>query len=80
VKTFQNAGDGKNTTAGLQMKGNLRVKRRDPWRRANALPKAAADPVLNGEDADNKNAGVSSPGSQTGGATISPSELKSLTR
>jgi hypothetical protein len=28
------------------MKGNLRVKRRDPWHGANALSKAAADPVL----------------------------------
>jgi hypothetical protein len=34
------------------MKGNLRVKRRDPWHRANALPKAAADPELIGGDAD----------------------------
>ena len=27
------------------------MKRRDPWRRANALPKAAADPKPGGEDA-----------------------------
>jgi hypothetical protein len=39
-------GDVKNDTAGLWWKGNLRVKRRDPWHWANALPKAAADPVL----------------------------------
>jgi hypothetical protein len=52
VKTFQNAGDGKNATAGLWMKGSLRVKRRDPWHRANAPSKAAADPALIGEDAD----------------------------
>jgi hypothetical protein len=32
-------------------KGNLRVKRRDPWLRANAPSKAAADPELSGEDA-----------------------------
>jgi hypothetical protein len=54
VKTFRNASDVKNGTAGLRTKGNLRVKRRDPWHRANALPKAAADLVLSGEDA-NKN-------------------------
>ena len=52
VKTFRNVGDGKNATAGLQTKGNLRVKRRDPWHRANALLKAVADPALNGEDAE----------------------------
>jgi hypothetical protein len=54
VKTFRNVGDIKNHTADLWMKGNLRVKRRDPWHWANALPKAAADPALNGEDADTK--------------------------
>ena len=52
VKTFRNAGDGKNATAGLWMKGNLREKRRDPWHRANAPSKAAADPALAGEDVD----------------------------
>ena len=52
MKTFRNAGDSKNATAGLWMKGNLREKRRDPWHRANALSKAAADPELSGEDAD----------------------------
>jgi hypothetical protein len=36
------------------MKSNLRVKRRDPWHRANALSKAAADPELSGQDADKK--------------------------
>ena len=36
------------------MKGNLREKRRDPWDRANALPKAAADPELSGEDAERR--------------------------
>jgi hypothetical protein len=51
VKTFRNAGDDKNVVAGLWMKGNLRVKRRDPWHRANAPSKAAADPELSGEDA-----------------------------
>ena len=35
-------------------KSSLRVKRRDPWHRANALPKAAAVPELSGEDADKK--------------------------
>ena len=34
------------------MKSNLRVKRRDPWPEANALPKAVADLTLNGKDAD----------------------------
>jgi hypothetical protein len=54
VKTFRNVGDVKNGTADLWTKGNLRVKRRDPWPRANALSKAAADPELAGEDADKK--------------------------
>jgi len=54
VKTFRIVGDITNDTAGLKMKGNLIVKRRDPWHGANALPKAVADPVLIGEDADNK--------------------------
>jgi hypothetical protein len=54
VKTFREVGDVKNDTADLWTKGNLRVKRRDPWPRANALPKAAADPELSGQDADKK--------------------------
>ena len=54
MKTFRNVGDGKNATAGLRRKSNLRVKRRDPWHRANALPEAVADPELSGEDADKK--------------------------
>jgi hypothetical protein len=54
VKTFQKVGDVKNDTADLWTKGNLRVKRRDPWHRANALAKAAADPELIGEDAERK--------------------------
>jgi hypothetical protein len=54
VKTFREVGDVKNDTAGLWTKGNLRVKRRDPWHRANALSRAAADPALSGEDADKK--------------------------
>jgi hypothetical protein len=62
------------------MKSNLRVKRRDPWHRANALRAAVADPALSGEDAKQKVADVSPPGSQADGATISPSELKSLTQ
>jgi hypothetical protein len=52
VKTFRKVGDASNNTADLWMKSNLRVKRRDPWHRANALPKAAADPELNGQDAE----------------------------
>ena len=51
VKTFRNASDVKNNTAGLRTKGNLRVKRRDPWHEANAPSKAVADLVLSGGDA-----------------------------
>ena len=80
VKTFRNAGDGKNATAGLWMKSNLREKRRDPWHRANAPSEAAADPELIGKDAEKAVTDVSLPGSQAGGATTSPSELKSLTQ
>ena len=63
MKNFQNAGDGKNATAGLWMKRNLREKRRDPWHRANAPPKAAADLALSGEDAEKAVTDVSLPGS-----------------
>ena len=59
VKTSRNAGDGQNATAGLQMKGNLRAKRRDPWHQANARPKAVADLALSGEDAAKEVADVS---------------------
>jgi len=52
VKTFRSVSDGKNATADLWPKGNLRVKRRDPWHRANAPSKAAADPELSGQDAE----------------------------
>jgi hypothetical protein len=52
VKTFREVSDVKNGVADLWTKGNLRVKRRDPWHRANALSEAAADPELYGEDAD----------------------------
>jgi hypothetical protein len=52
VKTFRSVGDVKKETADLRVKSNLRVKRRDPWHRANAPSKAVADPELNGEDAD----------------------------
>jgi len=52
VKTFRSVSDGKNATADLWPKGNLRVKRRDPWHRANALPEAVADPALSGQDAE----------------------------
>ena len=54
MKTFREVGDVKNDTADLWTKGNLRVKRRDPWHRANALSKAAADPALSGDDAEKK--------------------------
>ena len=54
VKTFREVGDVKNDSADLWTKGNLRVKRRDRWHRANALPKAVADLALSGEDAEKK--------------------------
>ena len=54
MKTFREVSDIKNDTADLWTKGNLRVKRRDPWQRANARPKAVADPALSGEDAEMK--------------------------
>ena len=54
MKNFRKVGGVTNDTAELTMKGNLREKRRDPWDRANALPKAAADPELSGEDAERR--------------------------
>ena len=52
VKTFRKVGDAKKQHRWLGTKSNLRVKRRDPWLRANALSKTAADLGLNGGDAD----------------------------
>jgi hypothetical protein len=52
VVNSRNAGDVKNDTAGLRAKGNLRVKRSDPWHRANARQSAVAVPALNGRDAE----------------------------
>ena len=80
MKTFRNVGGVKNGTADLWIKSNPRVKRRDPWHRANVPPKAGADLALIGEDVEKAVTDVSLPGSQAGGATTSPSELKSLTR
>jgi hypothetical protein len=79
VKTFRNVGDGKNATADLLGKGNLRVKRRDPWLQVNAPSKAAVALRRVGGDAV-RFTDVSAPGLQAGGATTSPSELKSLTQ
>ena len=47
-ENLPNVGGIKNGAADLWMKSNLRVKRPDPWHRANALPKATADPALSG--------------------------------
>ena len=44
VKNFQAPAMLKTTPLDCEIKGNLRVKRRDPWHRANAPPKAVADP------------------------------------
>jgi len=60
----------KTTPLDCEIKSNLREKRRDPWLRANAPSKAAADPVLMVETRK-KIIGVSQPGSQAGGATTS---------
>ena len=35
-----------------ERKSDLRAKRRDPWRGANARLKAVADPELSGQDAE----------------------------
>ena len=54
VKTFRNVGEGEKTHRWPVSECNLREKRRDPWHRANAPLKAAADPALSGQDADRK--------------------------
>ncbi len=41
----------KKTPLDCETKSNLRVKRRDPWRGENALPKAVAVLELSGQDA-----------------------------
>jgi hypothetical protein len=72
VKTIRAVGDITNDTADLWTKGNLRVKRRDPWHQANAQPKVVADLELSGEDADKIVADVSLPGSRAGGCNHQP--------
>ena len=52
VKNFQAPAMLKTTPLDCEEKCNLRVKRRDPWHRANAPSKAVADPKLSGEDVD----------------------------
>ena len=47
-ENLPNVGGIKNGAADLWMKSSLRAKRPDPWHRANALSKAAADPELSG--------------------------------
>ena len=59
MKTFRSVGDIEKETADLQKKSNLRVKRRDPWHRVNALQKAVAVLAQNGKDAERKIAAVS---------------------
>ena len=44
VKNFQAPAMLKTTPLDCEIKGNLREERRDPWHRANAPPKAVADP------------------------------------
>jgi hypothetical protein len=44
VKNFQVPAMLKTTPLDCEIKGSLRVKRRDPWFRANASPQAMADP------------------------------------
>jgi hypothetical protein len=51
VKTFRKPAMFKKTPLDCETKSNLRVKRRDPWRGENALPKAVAAPELSGQDA-----------------------------
>ena len=42
----------KKTPLDCDAKGDLRVKRRDPWHEVNAPPKVVADLALSGEDAE----------------------------
>ena len=59
VKNFQAPAMLQTTPLDCEIKGSLREKRRDPWRWANALPKAMADPGPSGQDANHRFAGVS---------------------
>jgi hypothetical protein len=52
VKTFRELAMLKTAPLTCETKGDLRVKRRDPWLGANAPPKAVADPELSGQDAE----------------------------
>jgi hypothetical protein len=52
VKNFRAPAMLKTTPLDCEIKGNLREKRRDPWPRANALPRAVADPEPSGQDAN----------------------------
>ena len=51
VKTFRELAIDKKDVADLWTKSDLRVKRRDPWLQANALPKAVGDLEQSGQDA-----------------------------
>ena len=50
-KSLLMSADSRKGIADLRAKRNLRVKRPDPWHRANASLPAMADPALNGQDA-----------------------------
>src|SRR5262245_15050130 len=52
VKTFQQPAMLKTAPLDCERKNNLRVKRRDPWHRANVPTKSGADPALSGQDAE----------------------------
>ena len=52
VKTFRKPAMLKTTPLDCDAKGDLRVKRRDPWHEVNALSKAAAVLALSGQDAE----------------------------
>jgi hypothetical protein len=59
VKTLRKPAMLQTTPLDCDAKGDLRGKRRDPWRKANALPKAAAVLELSGQDAAEQFADVS---------------------
>ena len=59
MKTFRKPAMLKTTPLDCDAKGDLRVKRRDPWHEVNALSKAAADLALSGQDAEEQIADVS---------------------
>ena len=80
VKTFRNASDVKNNTAWPENERQPESEEARPVARGERTVKNGGRPRAKRWRRETEFADVSLPGSRAGGATTSPSELKSLTR